>query len=96
MFGSADDTHGVAMRRLAVIGRQRRCGGSPGGRLGSKQAKAARAITAAVAASAAGQPAGVVEVAAHLRRTGYGPLRAELPVLPPGAGAVRAARPPRQ
>jgi hypothetical protein len=63
MFGSADDTHGVAMRRLAVIGRQRRCGGSPAGRLRGRQAAAARAITAAVAASAAG-PAGVVEVAA--------------------------------
>jgi hypothetical protein len=81
MFGPADDTHSVAVRRLAVVGRQRRGGGSPGGRLRSKQAKAARAITAA--SSAAG-PAGVVEVAAHLRRTGYGPLRAELPVLPPG------------
>ncbi|HZY29644.1 MAG TPA: DUF222 domain-containing protein, partial [Jiangellaceae bacterium] len=31
-----------------------------------------------MAASAAGQPAGVVEVAAHLQRTGYGPLRAGL------------------
>jgi hypothetical protein len=85
MFGSADDTHSVAIRRLAVVGRQRRGGGSPGGRLRGRQAAAARAITAAVAASsAAGHPAGVVEVAAHLRRTGYRPLRSELPVLPPG------------
>jgi hypothetical protein len=84
MFGLADDTHSVAMRRLAVVGRQRRGGGSPGGRPRSKQAKAARAITAAVAASSAAGPAGVVEVAAHLHRTQFRPLRADLHVLPPG------------
>jgi hypothetical protein len=73
----------VAVRRLAVVGRQRRGGGSPGGRLRSK-AKAARVITAAVAASSAAGPAGVVEVAAHLHRTQFRPLRADLHVLPPG------------
>ena len=75
------DTHGVAVRRLATIGGQRRGGGSPGGRLRGRRAGAARAVAAA---SAGGGPAGVVEVAAHLRRTGYRPLRAELPTLPPG------------
>ncbi|HET6729311.1 MAG TPA: hypothetical protein VFG96_07810, partial [Jiangellaceae bacterium] len=37
------------------------------------------------AASAAGGPAGVVDVAGHLRCSGYAPLRAVLPVLAPGA-----------
>jgi hypothetical protein len=81
MFGSMGDTHAVAVRRLATVGRQRRGGGSPAGRLRGRQARAARAITAA--SSAAG-PAGVMEVAAHLQRTGYAPLRVELPTLPPG------------
>jgi hypothetical protein len=79
MFEQRVDSRAVAVRRLAVVGRQARGGGSPGGRLRGRQARAARAVAAAAAG-----PAGVVGVAAHLQRTGYGPLRAELPALPPG------------
>jgi hypothetical protein len=80
MFDSGgQDTHAVALRRLAVVHRQCRGGGSPAGWLRGRQARAARAVAAAAA-----QPAGVVGVAGYLRSTGYGPVQAELPILPPG------------